>query len=338
VTITETTNHCIEKFLVQPIVPERLLAANLLPARLIPLSPTCGVGTVCLVESPFFGVHGLMLRFLIATAMVWFVVPSWGIAQVEFRWKFRPGDTRNVEMTQQIVHEFNGKRTETKQTLWLRWHVQSADEHGIAQVEQSVRRLSMAMNEQLLIDTDDPEPQEEDTPIASRLRSLMRVRFVAQTTPLGEIGMVQFEPEILDRLRDQLGLNETAVRQTFAQESLRFPDRPLDVGATWSSTATSTIEGLGEIETTTTYQYVGDETNDGRTLSRFKITPAFQLNETARALAWQEGDSTLWFDRERGLLVRVISHQVFELKKKEAAGDSVQKNDVKTTVEFTDSE
>jgi hypothetical protein len=137
-------------------------------------------------------------------------------------------------------------------------------------------------------------------------------------------------------LRDQLGLDEKTVQQTFAQETILFPIRPLDVGATWSSTTQSPIEGLGEISTTTTYQYVGDEKIEGVTLSKFKITPAFQINESSRALAKQEGDSTLWFDRERGLMVRGISNQVFEIKKKEQTGESVQKNSVKTTIQFSD--
>lgn len=278
----------------------------------------------------------MMFRLGITVVAVWLSLAAPAFSQVEFRWKFREGDTKNMEMTQEIVHELNGKRTETAQTLWLRWHVKKVDEKGLADVEQSVRRMKMAVDSQVVIDTDDPEPQENDTPIAARLRSLMRVRFIAETTPRGEIIDVQFDPEVLDRLRDQLGLNETTVRQTFTQESLLFPGRPLDVGATWSSTAVTPIEGIGEITTTTTYQYVGDDTIDGAKLSKFKVTPAFQINETARALVRQEGDSTLWFDRERGYLSRALSSQLFEMKKKDESGESVQKNTVKTTIEFSD--
>lgn len=266
----------------------------------------------------------------------WLGFASHGFSQEEFRWKFRDGETRNVEMTQETVHEINGKRTETAQTMWLRWHIKKVDENGTAEVEQSVRRLKMTVDNQLLIDSDDPEPQEEDSPVAARLRSLMRVRFTAETTARGEIIGIQFDPEVLDRLRDQLGLDEKTVQQTFAQEAILFPIRPLDVGSTWSSTARAPVEGLGDITTTTTYQYVGDETVDGITLSKFKITPAFQLNEASRALARQEGDSTLWFDRRRGLLVRGVSNQLFEIKKKEESRESVQKNTVKTTIEFSD--
>jgi hypothetical protein len=277
-----------------------------------------------------------MFRLGITVVAAWLSLAVPAFSQVEFCWKFREGDTKNMEMTQEIVHELNGKRTESAQTLWLRWHIKKVDEKGLAEVEQSVRRMKMAIDNQVVIDTDDPEPQENDTPIAARLRALMRVRFIAQTTPRGEIIDVQFDPEVLDSLRDQLGLNETTVRQTFTQESLLFPSRPLDVGATWSSTARPPIEGLGEITTTTTYQYVGDDTIDGTTLSKFKVTSAFQINETSRALARQEGDSTLWFDRERGYLTRGLSSQLFEIKKKDESGESVQSNMVKTTIEFTD--
>jgi hypothetical protein len=268
--------------------------------------------------------------------LAWFSCATQGFSQQEFRWKFREGETRDMEMTQEIVHEMNEKRTETSQTMWLRWHIKKVDENGTANVEQSVRRLKMSVDNKPVIDTDNPEPQEDDSPIAARLRALMRVRFTAETTSRGEIIGVQFEPEVLDRLRDQLGLDEKTVQQTFAQETILFPIRPLDVGATWSSTTQSPIEGLGEISTTTTYQYVGDEKIEGVTLSKFKITPAFQINESSRALAKQEGDSTLWFDRERGLMVRGISSQVFEIKKKEQTGESVQKNSVKTTIQFSD--
>jgi len=273
--------------------------------------------------------------------LAWFSFATQGFSQQEFRWKFREGETRDMEMTQEIVHEMNEKRTETSQTMWLRWQIKKVDEQGTADVEQSVRRLKMSIDDKPVIDTDNPEPQEDDTPIAARLRALMRVRFTAETTSRGEIVGVQFEPEVLDRLRDQLGLDEKTIQQTFAQETILFPIRPLDVGATWSSTTQSLIDGLGEISTTTTYQYVGDEKTERVTLSKFKITPAFQINESSRALARQEGDSTLWFDRERGLMVRGISNQVFEIKRKDDKnenGESVQKNSVKTTIQFSDPE
>jgi hypothetical protein len=35
-------------------------------------------------------------------------------------------------------------------------------------------------------------------------------------------------------------------------------------------------------------------------------------------------------------MVRGISNQVFEIKKKEQTGESVQKNSVKTTIQFSD--
>lgn len=287
-------------------------------------------------ESFAQGVNGLMFRIWIAAIPVWLSFSTLGFAQAEFRWKFRPGETKTVEMKQEIVHELNGQRTETIQTLRLRWHVGKVAEDGTADVEQSVLRLKMSLAGKPLIDTDDPEPQEDDTPVAARLRSLMRVRFTAETTPRGEIVHVRFEPEILDRLRDQLGLDEKTVRETFAQESLLFPIRALDVGATWTSTAQKTLEGIGDVITTTIYQYVGDEDIDGVTLSKFKITPSFQLSESARALAKQEGDSTLWFNHERGELVRSVSNQLFEIKKKDGNAETVQRNSVKTSLEFFD--
>lgn len=267
---------------------------------------------------------------------IWISFSSAAFSQREFRWKFRAGDAKNVEMTQEITVESNGKRTQTLQTISLRWEVKEVAKDGTAAIDQSVCRMKWSVGDKLLIDTDDPEPQENDTPVAARMRSLMRVRFTAQTAPRGEILNVQFEPEVLDRLRDQLGLDEKTVRNTFAQESLLFPIRALDVGATWTSTTLNTIDGIGEVTTTTTYHYVGDEEIDGRELSKFKITPAFQLSDAARALAKQEGDSTLWFDYERGQLVRAESVQRFEIKKKDGNAESLQRNSVKTTLRFLD--
>lgn len=283
-----------------------------------------------------YGVDGAMFRIGAVAVAIWIFFSPDAFSQREFRWKFRTGDTKNVEMTQEILHESNGKRAQTHQDLWLRWEVKDVANDGTAAIDQSVRRMKMSVADKLLIDTEDPEPQENDTPIAARMRSLMRVRFTAQTAPRGEILKVQFEPEILDRLRDQLGLDEKTVRNTFAQESLLFPNRALDVGATWTSTTLNTIDGIGEVTTTTTYHYVGDEEIDGRELSKFKITPAFQLSDAARALAKQEGNSTVWFDYERGQLVRAESNQRFEIKKKDGNAETLQRNSVKTTLRFLD--
>jgi hypothetical protein len=239
-------------------------------------------------------------------------------------------------MTQEIVHEWNGEKTETVQSMVLRWHVKEVAEDGTASIEQSVRRLKMSIGDRILIDTANAEPEENDSPIAARLRAIMRVRFTAQTTPRGEILQVQFDPEVLDRLRDQLGLDEKTVQSTFAKESLLFPIRAVDVGGTWTSTTRSTLDGVGEIITSTTYQYVGDESVNGVNLSKFKITPAFQLSDESRALVKQEGDSTLWFDYEQGQLIRMVSHQQFEIKKVQGDSPSMQKNSVRTTLQFSE--
>jgi hypothetical protein len=161
------------------------------------------------------------------------------------------------------------------------------------------------------------------------------------TTSRGEIIDVQFEPEILDRLKNQLGLDEETVRNTFTQESLEFPGRALDVGATWTSTSQTMIQGIGAVKTSTTYQYVGEETIDGVAVDKFKITPAFQLDDPSRALVKQEGGSTLWFDRQRGRMFRAISEQEFEIKPSDESAvpgqkSLLQKNSVKTVVQYSD--
>lgn len=262
-------------------------------------------------------------------------------SQQEFRWKFREGETWQVAISQELTNETNGKRIETQQSLRLRWHVKEVYENGSAAVEQSVLHLQLKSGGQTLIDSDDPEPQESDTPITARLRSLLRVKFVAETTSRGEIIDVQFEPEILETLRNQLGLDEDTVRATFAQESLEFPARALDAGATWTSTSQTMIQGVGPVRTFTTYQYVGKEEVDGLPLDKFKITPSFQMDDPNRSLVKQDGGSTLWFDRERGRMHRAVSQQEFEIQRSEENGSAataklVQKNSVKTTVEYSD--
>jgi hypothetical protein len=262
-------------------------------------------------------------------------------SQQEFRWKFREGDSWDVVMTQELVNELNGKRVETDQLLRLRWHIKEVYENGSAAVEQSVRHLRLRSGGQVLIDSGDSEPQETDAPITARLRSMLQVKFTAVTTSRGEIIDVQFDPEILERLRNQLGLDEETVRNTFTQESLQFPSRALDVGATWTSTSQTMIQGIGAVKTSTTYQYVGEEEIDGLSFDKFKITPAFQLDDPSRALVKQDGSSTLWFDRERGRMFRAISEQEFEIKRNDESADPgqksmQQKNVVKTVVQYSD--
>lgn len=255
-------------------------------------------------------------------------------AQTEFRWKFQEGDAWDVRMTQEVANEMNGKKTDVVQELTLRWTIKSVLENGNASIEQSVRALKSSSGGKLLLDAEDAEPQESDLPAAARLRTLMRVRFTAETTPRGEIVDVLFDPEVVDRLRDQLGLDEDTVRQSFAQESLSFPSQAIDVGFTWVVTSKTPVQGVGFVNTSTTYQYVGSETIDGKSLDKFKVTPSFQLDDDARAMVQQEGSGTIWFDRELGRIHRSETKQSFEWKRELNGKPISQKNEVTTRVQF----
>jgi hypothetical protein len=258
------------------------------------------------------------------------------IGQQEFRWKFTEGAAWDALMTQELVNESNGKTTQSSQELTLRWTIKNVLEDGTAEIEQSARRLVFRMGDRVIIDAEQSDADNGDSPAASRLRTLLKVRFVTQTSPRGRTLQLRFEPEVLEQLRDQLGLDEATIRQTFSQESLVFPEAPLDVGSTWTAKSQTPVPGFGMVKTFTTFQYVGPETLEGRQVDKFKVSPSFQLEDADRSMSRQEGSGTIWFDRELGRIARAESLQEFELNKDNAGKPMAQKNTVKTTFRFSE--
>jgi len=273
----------------------------------------------------------------VATAfLVLIPMASSAWAQSGLQWKFREGDTWQVRMTQELTSVVNEKTSQVTQEFELEWHIRSVNQEGVAEIEQSAKRIVLRDRENVLVDAVDSEPQPEDAPMAKRIRALLKVRFVTLTSPMGEILEVRIDDDVKAWLTEQLGMDEETARQMFAQEILSFPDHPIDVGATWTVATQSSAKGLGNVKNSSTYQYVGPDTLQGKKLERFKYSPAFQLDDNARELVRQEGAGTIWFDRERGRVVRSESNQEYELQRLNTQPQVRQKNTVKTIFEFLD--
>ncbi len=286
----------------------------------------------------------LLARTLLATTLMvatLLIATFAAAARVEgdetFRWKFRQGESWDVQMTQEFSTVLQSKTVRTSQELMLQWDVLKVLEDGSAEIEQSLKRLVVREGDKVLLDADRAESPANDSILGQRLRALLKVRFVTRMSARGEILEVRIEDSMKEWLRDRLGLDESTVQQTFSQENLAFPTQPLDVGASWTSSSQSPVPGLGTMQCATTFQYVGPETIQGQPLDKFKTSPAFRLEDPKRTLLRQEGSGSIWFDRDRGRIDHAESTQTFDIRLNDSDSTSEpQSNTVTATIRFSD--
>jgi len=127
-----------------------------------------------------------------------------------------------------------------------------------------------------------------------------------------------------------------------------FPDRPLNVGDTWTTGGPRAVFVEDGPQFTAEHEVIGEDETDGRStliINSVYETPAFETDTAGdetitKALHGPETvEVTVWFDPEAGIIVRAELHQATTSETQHENGQTITANGVTTIVaELVDEE
>lgn len=248
------------------------------------------------------------------------------VEPVRLAWRFAEGDrlglrfVQTTESTTSVNRHTLRAQMETEAALT--WAVEAVDGDGVASIQQELVRLRMVVTT-----SDGGVPVEFDSAATTRPRGAAR-ELAAALRPLvgaqsqfrmnarGEILAAQLS----DATKQALGAEEDEgaasrtpvlsvenVNELLGQAMAVLPAEPVAPGATWESSATTTLP-IGRVQVDSRYTYQGAEQREGKTLERIELAATLQLapdaEQTAPALKvnQQQLAGVMWFDRETGRL------------------------------------
>ncbi len=234
-------------------------------------------------------------------------------AQKTLAWKFKKDGQTNVLVEQDTSMqlemaggiESTTNQTQTVQATNITWTVKELAPDGLASIEQRINRVQLDVKSSLgnfSIDTNNNQPLNGMAEaMAKGIRPLAGARFVVKTKPSGEVAEVIIPKEVSDSLND---LSSAGLKEIAANGSLKFPNKPIGVGETWSSQYELDMPPFGKLVVSTTYQYLGEESTNGRIIDRIKANTAVKvaddLGKSGLKLKSQESGGIIWFDNARG--------------------------------------
>ncbi|MEQ1825244.1 MAG: hypothetical protein ABL921_04835, partial [Pirellula sp.] len=264
------------------------------------------------------------------------------LAQKTLAWKFSTDQVIDVVLDQDTKMKLNGlpsaplNESNTIQRTEMTWRVLKPSTQGAFVVEQSIERILFEMksvSDNFVIDTKDSKPLTGRAEfMAKEIRPLAGSKFVVTSKATGEVVDLTF-PNASAGGTANNSLAETGLREIAANSSLRLPSNPIQVGETWQNEYELDMRLFGKLIVSTTYQYLGEEIVNGKTLDKIKASTANRAadpsSKSGLKLTKQESAGTIWFDNQRGC----IDHSEFQ---QEMALDVLQagqqiKQDVKQT-------
>lgn len=228
-------------------------------------------------------VHRTLLLFAFLTS----AAPAH--AQSPLRWKLKPGESLAVTIDQDTDSDvsFSGKKATTRieLKLVLGWNVIAADNAGF-KIRQSIDQIQQKLTTQQAgtIEFDSAskaKPTGQSRDLADALRPLIGAQFDMTMTPRGEITTVDPANEAAKALLAGLegGQNADATARAAVEQMLRrpllvLPDRPINVGETWTvSSERPTVAGPLKIDTT--YKLAGLADQNGQPIARIAMSANF---------------------------------------------------------------
>ena len=226
--------------------------------------------------------HGILFLTAFTAA-----IPAQG--QTPLRWKLKPGESLAVTIDQTTDSDvsFSGKKAKTtiELKLVLGWNIIAADNAGF-KIRQSIDQIQQKLTTQQAgtIEFDSSskaKPTGQSRDLAEALRPLIGAEFDMTMTPRGEITTVEPANEAAKALFAGLegGQNADATARVTVDQMLRrpllvLPDRPINVGETWSvSSERPTVAGPLKIDTT--YKLAGVSNQNGQPTAQIAMSANF---------------------------------------------------------------
>ena len=262
-------------------------------------------------------------------------IPSEVAAQKVLRWKLQPGQQMQVQFDQDMAVTTslmgNEMRSEADTGMVLSWDVRQVSSLGVAEIRQSIDRLTMKMHapgsDPMIYDSAGAVPAEGIVKtLASAMDPLVGVEFTQQMSDRGEVLDVRLSPAAEKQLAS--APTGAELQEIFSREGLKtllgqaatvLPQGPVQPGDTWTGTSESNSP-VGKLHMDLTYTYRGTEIVDGQPLERIDVSVDVQFgkqnNEASLAVAMtgQESHGTMYFDAEAGRFVSTEMRQKMQLE------------------------
>lgn len=231
----------------------------------------------------------------------------------EFVWKLEPGKTYEVVSKQTMVTGVPTPGGEVsisaKMEMVGRWRVLERDSQGNITMEQTIERMKMEMNTpQGKITVDSNDEATLNSPAAQAFGTMIgRVKKLVVTqkmSPQGKMLDTQIKSrDGSDAASSVPGISPSEIREMVSGNVLRFPNKDIAPGATWTDNRTMSIQGLGgTMKFEMKYTYVGTEKLDGKDMDRFdaeiKFVPSGDNQQQANVEG--KGNMTVYFDAGAG--------------------------------------
>ncbi len=254
------------------------------------------------------------------------LAPATASAQKQLRWKFTPGDARDMVINQTInvAVDAGGQNVEMKmtQTMVLRQTVESVENDGSANLTQQFTQIKMKMEGApgASFDYDSTSDKEPEGPIAALIApifgALTKGKFESRVTNRGEIVDVKVPQEMVDAASKAGGLPGVAelftkdgLNQMLKQNAAKFPEQAVKKGDTWQDSMELNNPVLGKQTVKTAYTYLGEETFNERSVDKLSVEMTIEFGEPPAnspakvKVTNQSGSGVLRFDAETGQMV-----------------------------------
>ena len=170
-------------------------------------------------------------------------------AQRLLRWKLQPGETMQVQLSQDMNTETSIGSTPLKSSvhmlMMMNWQILEVNSEGTAEIAQSIERIRMNVQSPGAAPlTYDSAATEEPTglaqAVASGIRPFLGVKFIQSMTSRGEIISVRLSDEAAAALDEAPSGNQ--IKQMFSSEGLKslvsqaaavLPEGPVSQGDQW---------------------------------------------------------------------------------------------------------
>ena len=285
----------------------------------------------------------MILRF---TTIGLLFLPLAAGATEPLQWKWAEGDESRYLMTQTMSMSMDAGdagqiESTTRQQMLLRWAVEEINAEGAAVISQGMDRITMEtdgpMGQGFTYDSaSDAPPVGMAAMVAPILDAMVASDMQVTMAPTGELTEVQFTEDLAEAFKRLPGgsVSSDMVTQISKKMAFQFPKEPLEVGKSWTTTATINAPQMGKMKTDTVYSYIGKKEIEGQTLEAFSVAitihsaGAGQL-DVPMSITSRESSGEILFDRETGRLVHSKLTQVMDIVV------TVDEKEVMNTVEQT---
>lgn len=243
----------------------------------------------------------------------------------DLRYKFEPGEKLLYTMTQDVAMVIKAEGVPEQQmtidqTTEMSWTIEDVQDDGTARIVQSIDRIQMnlAAPPNVSFQYDSASNEEPTGAVANLIKPILQAmigaRFTVTMDARGQIKEIQVPDSLVEAMQKvpnaaQMGemFTKEGFEKMIRQGTLVFPEKRLEPGAEWSQTLEAQNPGLGGKQTvTTSYEYLGREEVEGRTLEAFATSQSMQFGDGATPAGGkitvkdQESNGKIYFDREAG--------------------------------------